>query len=302
MSKKPVRFPVVWFLALTFTWSWTDWFSLAIAGARVNVGPSPSHFPGLFGPMIAAFLVTLLIKGEGGVAHLIGAMFRIRAPWCMYVAALSPLAFGAIALVAIAATGGAMPVWSDFGRMGGAPTMSPITMFFALIVLNGFAEEVGWRGFLLPRLQLKYSPLMAALVVAVPWSLWHVPMFFVLESYRDMSIVLFPGFFIGLLCGSVVLTWIYNRSGGSILLPAVYHAGLNLMSATVATHGAGFAAVVTTLVIVNGVALIALEIRATRNGGNGPLSRKVAAKPVSPSAFLDREGQASGRLHASSRQ
>jgi hypothetical protein len=79
------------------------------------------------------------------------------------------------------------------------------------------------------------------------------------------------GWIIALFCGAVVLSWLYNRSGGSILLVAVWHATYNLISGTDASTGL-LAATATTLVIALAVTLVGLEIRASRRGGTSVLA------------------------------
>lgn len=263
--------PLLWFFALAYGWTWTDWIALGLADQRVNVGPVPSHFPGLFGPMVAAFVITTVVSGRSGTIDLAHRMLRWRVPVRWYVVALSPLVFGAIGLCVMVVRGESPPALSEFGRMGGAPTLHPLLLFLALIVLNGYAEEVGWRGFALPRLQERRGPLVASIILAVPWAIWHVPSFFILESYRDMNALMFVGFFFGIACGSIVLTWIYNATGSSIFMLALYHAGLNIMSGTIAARGT-LAATVTTFVMINAVVLVVLELRARHGGRRGPLA------------------------------
>ena len=126
-------------------------------------------------------------------------------------------------------------------------------------------EETGWRGYALPQLQRRFSPLTSSLIIAVLWFGWHLPQFFVIASYRDYDPVQYVGMFVGLTIGAVVLTWLYNRSGGSILLVAVWHGLYNFVSGTQAATGM-LAAVVTTLIMIQGVVLIVLELRARRRG------------------------------------
>jgi hypothetical protein len=115
--------------------------------------------------------------------------------------------------------------------------------------VNGYGEETGWRGFALPLLQRRFTPLTAMLLLAAIWAGWHLPMFLVVNSFRGFSAVTVVGWLLGLTAGSIVLGWLYNRSGGSVALVAVWHAGFNMVSATAAATGL-IAAIVTTAVMV----------------------------------------------------
>ncbi|GAA2740783.1 CPBP family intramembrane glutamic endopeptidase [Kitasatospora cinereorecta] len=133
----------------------------------------------------------------------------------------------------------------------------------ALLVVDGLGEETGWRGFALPALQRRHSPLVATLLLTVAWAGWHAPMFAVVDTYHSIAGPLLVGWFIGLFCGAVVLTWLYNRSG-SILLVAIWHTAYNIVSGTEAAKGV-LAATSTTLVILLAATLVRLEIRAGRS-------------------------------------
>jgi membrane protease YdiL (CAAX protease family) len=139
-----------------------------------------------------------------------------------------------------------------------------------------FGEEIGWRGFALPHLQHRLSPLTASLILAAFWALWHLPLFFVIATYRALGVADYVGFVIGLSGGAIVLTWLYNRSGGSILLVAVWHGVYNAVSGTQAATG-DVAAVVSTLIMAQALLLVGLDLRARHKGKASPLS---ATQPV----------------------
>lgn len=98
-----------------------------------------------------------------------------------------------------------------------------------------------------------------------------LPTFFVLETYRSLGLAMLPGFFLGLASGAVLLTWLYNRTGGSVLAVSLWHGSFNLATATQAARGP-LAAVVSTVVMVWGIALAITEIREVRRGAPSVLA------------------------------
>jgi membrane protease YdiL (CAAX protease family) len=96
-----------------------------------------------------------------------------------------------------------------------------IVPFFVIdLIANG--EEIGWRGYALPRLQAKYNALTATLILGVVWGLWHLPKF--LSHFNPIA---FAWFMVHILAFAVILTWLYNGTRGSLLLAAVCHASAN---------------------------------------------------------------------------
>jgi membrane protease YdiL (CAAX protease family) len=250
-------------LAYALSWSWV--IPLAAAHLVVPRGVGwPTHFPALLGPAVAALVVTAWTMGRPGVRDLGARMARLRVPARWWLVTVSPLVFLGLGLAAVAAVGQDLPSVGDFGRFSGIPAIG-LAGVALLIFAGALGEETGWRGYALPQLQRRFSSLASTLILAVAWFGWHLPQFWVIATYRDFAPVQYVGMFLGLACGAVVLTWLYNRSGGSILLVAIWHGLYNLVSATQAATGV-LAMVVTTLIMIQGIALIILDLRARRRG------------------------------------
>jgi CAAX protease family protein len=248
---------VTGYAVLAYALSWACWLPLAVNHRIVVVGGWPTHLPGLVGPAAAAFAVTALARGGAGVRELAGRVVRWRIGW-WWAVALSPLALLGIALVGQAFVGDPLPTPSDFGRINGFPLWGVAGVLAILVGVNGLGEETGWRGLLQPALQQRMRPLAAVLVVSVIWAGWHAPLFAIVSNFRGFSAGTLVGFFLGMVCGAIVLGWLYNRTG-SVLAVAVWHATYNLTSATDAAHGLP-AAISTTVVIVAAVGLVVADL------------------------------------------
>jgi uncharacterized protein len=258
------------FFALAYALSWSWVIPLAAAHQIVRRGEGwATHYPALFGPAIAAVVVTAWTMGRPGVRDLLARMVRWRVPLRWWLVAVSPAVFLGLALIAMIVAGKALPGVAEFGQFSGIPAIGLVSVLL-LIFVGAVGEETGWRGYALPQLQRRFSPLTSSVTLAVLWLGWHVPQFFVIATYRDFAPVQYIGFSLGLFCGAVVLTWLYNRSGGSILLVAIWHGLFNVVSGTQAATGT-LAAVVSTLIMIQAVVLIVLELRARRRGRSSVL-------------------------------
>jgi CAAX protease family protein len=254
---------VYFVLAYALSWAWA--IPLAAVHLVVRQGQGwPTHYPALLGPAIAAVIVTAWTMGRPGVRDLLARTGRWRVPARWWLVAVSPAAFLGLALLLMAATGKALPSVAEFGRFSGTPAIG-LAGVLLLIFVGALGEETGWRGYALPQLQRRFSPLASSLILAALWFGWHLPQFFLIATYRNFGAGGYVGMFLGLACGAVVLTWLYNRSGGSILLVAVWHGLYNLVAGTQAATGM-LAAVVSTLIMIQAVALIVLDLRARRRG------------------------------------
>lgn len=252
------------FVAIAYALSWSWGFPLAAVGDVIEKGRGwPTNQPALLGPALAAFAVTAWLCGRTGVGDLLARVGRWRMPARWWAATLTPLWFLAVALV-IAAAVGKLPKAGDFGRYSGVPTIGVVGVA-AVAIIGGLGEETGWRGFALPFLQRRFQPLTAALLPTPIWAVWHLPFFFTVSTYRGFAPVGYFGFVFGLACGSIILTWLYNGTGGSILACAIWHGVYNVETGTAAADGT-IAAVTTALVIILALVLVALELRARKRG------------------------------------
>ena len=253
---------MVAFFTLTYCLTWAYWIPLAMAGIRVAPGSNATHFPGLLGPALAALIVTALTRGEAGVVALARRLVEISRPtWKFAAYSLSPVMFLLLALASAHVSGTALPRWSDFAVYSGVPPLGAVPVLLLVLLFNGFGEETGWRGFALEPLQQRYGPLGGTFVLALLWAGWHIPAFFIVETYRNMTLpMIIGGFLLGICAGALVLSRIAERTNGSILGAALWHAGYNMTSATAASRGL-VAAVTTTCVIAWAIALLVAEVR-----------------------------------------
>ncbi len=185
------------------------------------------HFLGALGPLGAAFIVTRIVDGRAGFLAFLRRMarWRVGIVWFL-IAALSPFFLFFLSMLVLRISGGS---WPDLGKLisGEYATLAWVGGSLLSALAYGIGEEVGWRGFALPRLQHGRSALWATFILTVFWAIWHIPMFF----YRfEFGLVQAIGFFIGLFAGAIWLTFLYNSTGGSIFLVALWHASWNVVN------------------------------------------------------------------------
>jgi uncharacterized protein len=277
MANAVRRSPLASFVVLAYALSWAWAFPFVAAGDVVRKGVGwPTHFPALLGPALAALVVTALVWGRTGLRDLLARIARWRMPLRWWAAALSPAAFLGVAL-AVASAAGKLPRGSDFGRYSGLSAIGVVPVCVIAILIT-FGEETGWRGFALPILQRRHGALAAALLITPIWAVWHLPYFFTVATYRGFAPAGYVGFVFGLACGSIVLTWLYNGTGGSILACAVWHGLYNLATGTAAATGT-IQGVTSAFVYVQALLLVGLELRARRRGEESILGPRRGGAP-----------------------
>jgi uncharacterized protein len=250
MFKLIKRNPLVSYFTLAILISWSIYIPLVFVrqgwiSAQI---PYSLHYLASFGPLFAAIITTAIISGKVGLRELWSRIIKWRVTWPYATfAILSPVALFLLAAIAMRIIQGEWPVLHLLGQANYLPYLgwAVLPMW---IVTFGFGEEIGWRGFALPRLQKTMNVSKATLILGLLWSLWHVPSFFYHETYVGMGWIMLPGFLIGVLCGAVLFTWLYNGTGGSVFMVAVWHALFDLFTASAA--GRDFIPIVTSVGVI----------------------------------------------------
>lgn len=221
------------YFGLAYLISWVIWLPLILPKYGIDVLPvlpKYHHYLGSFGPMIAAFIVKYIYEGRQGVKDLLKRMVQWKVNLVWYAAVLVV----PVLLVIAAGYADKLINQQSFSKKGFStndefPQFGPLGYFLFNFFTFGIGEETGWRGYALPALQKKYSALTATLILAVGWACWHIPTFIYRPLYSQMDVAGIAGFFISMLMGAVVLTWLYNSTKGSLLIVAIFHAIIELM-------------------------------------------------------------------------
>jgi uncharacterized protein len=221
------KYPVTWFYILAFGISWLGMISAVLASR----GIAPFYRPyflvlSIFfaiGPALAAVIVSQVAHGKTGVRDLLKGLTRWRVGVVWYiVAVLSPVLLLTVAQVVTKLLG--LTVTIPVPQVN----LSPYVIFsFGVNFLGNTCEEIGWRGFALPRLQKRHNALIATLIVGTLWALWHLPLIFLAGPMSEYPFL----WFISIVTDAFMYTWIYNSTKGSILLVALFHGSLNIFGA-----------------------------------------------------------------------
>lgn len=204
---------LITFFTLAFVFSWYPWI-IAIARGQTS-GPNP------LGPLIAALIMSGIAEGWGGIRELLGRIVRARIGLRWYAVIFGlPVVMCAAAVAIMAAFG------NGIALPGAAAWRELPDRFLFIFLFICLGEEPGWRGFALPRLQKQYTPLIASLILAPIWALWHLPL-----MGNEFPVAIIPAFLISLLGGTLIQTWLFNRTKGSVFAQMLFHATVNTVGA-----------------------------------------------------------------------
>jgi membrane protease YdiL (CAAX protease family) len=196
----------------------------------------------LAGPTLAAIVVTAATGGRPGLRRFFRRYVQLRVGLRWYLLALFGLPL--IVLLAACAYFGLAPVQTALAQWPVFFTAYlPATLIF--MIMPALAEEPGWRGFALPRLQWQYGPLLGSLILGLLHMVWHLPVFFITKGQMAMG-PFNAGDFAYKIFTSIVLaviwTWVFNNARGSIFMAIVLHGTNNAVGMLMNGWGPQFSA------------------------------------------------------------
>jgi membrane protease YdiL (CAAX protease family) len=243
------------YIAIAFAVSWAIEIPLALKALGIISTDIPFaiHYLAAFGPVTAGIILTWQENGSAGLKDLLSRATNWRVEPIWWIVALSPVLLFLIVSLLMRITQGSWIPFSILGRFDFLPDLG-LSALVLWLATYGFGEEVGWRGYLLPRLQRDRSAWSATIILWCAWAIWHIPSFFYLHTAQSPAMLI--GFLVGVLAGAIFLTWLYNSSGGSILIVAVWHGLFDYVTACTECKSGLIAATVSTLVMIWAVVVV----------------------------------------------
>ncbi len=275
MAQKAEPFP--WsFFVLVYAFSWLFWVPNALAAQGAALPQGLAEFlrgplnPAAFGPSLVAVLLTLREGGWRGLGRWLreGLGPRFGRAWLLATLFLPVLIFAGATILAAFLTRAPLDlsVWAN-------PPVALLAPFIILFTAGPLQEEFGWRGYALPRLQQHFNALASSLVLGVLWWLWHLPLAFIPGRFMVGSLPLFLLLLPEVALASVLFTWVYNNTKGSILAALLFHTSMNWAiwmcspSMQVSATGIGLTVLLLFVAVAAVVAVFGAE-RLTRTRGS----------------------------------
>jgi CAAX protease family protein len=225
-----IRHPLLAYFVIAFAGSWAFLLPFALSRGVNGLGLLPYRLPdGTFyiggilftfaGPALASLVVTAITTGRAGIGQLLRRCVQWRVGIQWYLIAL----FG---LLLVYLLGYSIFLGVNLPLALSAQSLLLLTVFLPqgvfIILTASFAEELGWRGFALPRLQQRYGPVLGTLILGTLHGLWHLPVFFTL-ILGPFSLPNYAGFLFVAIALTFFYTWIFNHTRGSVLLATFTH-------------------------------------------------------------------------------
>jgi membrane protease YdiL (CAAX protease family) len=224
------------FMAYAFSWI----VSIPIVLSEWNFLPKFLFAPffaikPFIGPFLAGFIMINITEGKEGVLRMRRSIFQWRAGWKWYAFIL--LVIPVFFLLGIAVMPGAL---ASFQGLSTTFLVGYPINFIIIFFLGGpLGEEIGWRGYALPRMQQRYGALRASLLLGVVWTFWHLPDFLTSAQHGGPAAGLRPFFanlpiFLAMVMAiTLIFTWVSNHTRGSVFMAILLHASINTLGIVV---------------------------------------------------------------------
>lgn len=212
---------ISFFFFSAFLLPWLIWATTIAQQHNILLWHIPQALAFWIGLTIAVYVTAYISGGTSAIKDLLSRILRvkIRCRWYLVALFFVPI-LSVLSMGLYKPFGGELVIGNDIAT-GSLPFVFLIELWLFLIT-----EETAWRGFALPRMQYKYSPLKSSVLLGVAWSLWHIPLFLIAGSFQ--SSIPFVGFFISTIATTITMTWLYNNTRGSVFLAAVFHASTDV--------------------------------------------------------------------------
>jgi membrane protease YdiL (CAAX protease family) len=232
------------FFALALGWSWLLWIPAILVGASQLALPGFLLYAlGGLGPPAAAILLLYRkhpSQDRRDYWRRVVDFRRVGLAWYAVIAFL-PLAWNVLGILTGLLFGSPVPSFERAADLLAAPlSLAPFAV--VVLLLGPLPEELGWRGYALDGLLARHGALVASLILGCIWTLWHWPQFFMEDSYIAGafpigSAIFWAGWVLPTITSSVVYTWIYNHTEGSILSAILFHFSTNFWGEVLAVRG-----------------------------------------------------------------
>lgn len=215
MKQLVIKYPVITFFVINiFT-------TIIFGGINITFFPLSTNYMfslPQFAPMIAAILVVVVLYGESGIYNLLRMVsFRnVNLKWLL-IALFIPIIFSGISYILLFVIETKQTIIPELNR---SPWNYALCVSFA--ILGSYGEEFGWRGFMLPQLQKRYSRFLSSLIVGFFWGFWHL-------NFHS-GILVFALYTFLVIEFSLIISWLYSKTKGNIISAIIFHTAVNLCS------------------------------------------------------------------------